>query len=157
MIGKGSLEGGKISFRILSEEEQKKEEETQRVLQQCIEAMDDSDYVTAIELMEKAVNLGYRGDYSLIYKIYLSGYGNVPVNYSKGAMWLERFYNDYKNDELTSKISAELMVEVCYNLGVLYAEEIKHKNVDRDTQYIVDKFREAVNFGANIWSKFFSN
>ena len=101
MIGKGSLEGGKISFRILSEEEQKKEEETQRVLQQCIEAMDDSDYVTAIELMEKAVNLGYRGDYSLIYKIYLSGYGNVPVNYSKGAMWLERFYNDYKNDELT--------------------------------------------------------
>lgn len=150
MIGKGSLEGGKISFRILSEEEQKKEEETQRVLQQCIEAMDDSDYVTAIELMEKAVNLGYRGDYSLIYKIYLSGYGNVPVNYSKGAMWLERFYNDYKNDELTSKISAELMVEVCYNLGVLYAEEIKHKNVDRDTQYIVDKFREAVNFGANI-------
>ena len=48
-------------------------------------------------------------------------------------MWLERFYNDYKNDELTSKISAELMVEVCYNLGVLYAEEIKHKNVDRDT------------------------
>ena len=37
MIGKGSLEGGKISFRILSEEEQKKEEETQRVLQQCLD------------------------------------------------------------------------------------------------------------------------
>ena len=138
MIVEGSLEGDKISFRILSEEEQKKEEEKQQVLQQCVEAMNNNDYVTAIESMERAVNLGYRGDYSLIYKMYLSGYGNVPVNYSKGSMWLERFYNDYKNNELTSDISAELMVEVCYNLGVLYAEEIKHKNVDMDTQYIAN-------------------
>lgn len=149
MICRGSLEGDRVFLRILSEEEEQKELKIQQELKQYIECADNGDYATAIKALEKAVDLGYKGDYSIIYKMYLSGFGNVEVDFFKGAEWLKRFYDDYKNRNLESDISAEMMVEVCYHLGVL-EKELKHDKEEIDTRYIVEMFKEAVDFGSDI-------
>lgn len=81
MICRGSLEGDRVFLRILSEEEEQKELKIQQKLKQYIECADNGDYATAIKALEKAVDLGYKGEYSIIYKMYLSGFGNVEVDF----------------------------------------------------------------------------
>lgn len=122
------------------------------LLQEFSDASANNDWVAAIDALEQAVNLGYKGDYSILYKAYLSktGLGNLAPNYEKGIKWLNRFYKDYKNGEMDYEISAETMLEVCYSIGVSYAQTLKCENSFMDIEYTENLFYEAIDYGKKI-------
>lgn len=113
-------------------------------------AIDNNDWITAINALERAVNLGYKKDYSIIYQSYLFGKGNLEADYKKGTEWLSRFYKDYHDGEIDSDISAKTMLEVCYNLGISHAKELERKNISNGIEYTEQLFYEAINYGIQI-------
>ena len=97
----------------------------------------NKDWVKAIEAMERAVNFGYKGDYSIIGRVYFDGVGNLLPNHKKAFEWLSRFYLDYKNGEIEDNIEAKTMLELCYDLSNLYVNCIILKSILLFTAFLL--------------------
>ncbi|MCR5108226.1 MAG: hypothetical protein K6B28_08675 [Lachnospiraceae bacterium] len=72
--------------------------------------------------LEKAVEYGYHGDYSIIGMVYLNGEDGIDKDEEKGFYWLKKFYDEYMMERLTltEQIdigSIEFMLGKCYKNG----------------------------------------
>lgn len=110
----------------------------------------NGDYAGLLVHLEKAVELGYRRDYSIIGQLYLGGAEGVSQDYAKGLKWLQRFYDDFKagNLELDDK---NVMTDVCYKLGTVHFIELQKENYpttlrDHKIKDILNIWRDAVNY-----------
>ncbi len=108
-------------------------------------AIKEEDYTDFVSSMQKAVEAGYKGDYSLIGKLLIKGYGNLPRDIYKGKNWLERFHNDFINNRLEVD-NKELMIEVCYNLGVLELQSYSINRDEKKVQLAIEYWKEAISF-----------
>lgn len=113
----------------------------------------NKDWVKAIEAMERAVNFGYKGDYSIIGRVYFDGVGNLLPNHKKAFEWLSRFYLDYKNGEIEANIEAKTMLELCYDLSNLYVNCIILKIQDITLENVIELFEEMLNYASSIKNK----
>lgn len=113
----------------------------------------NKDWVKAIEAMERAVNFGYKGDYSIIGRVYFDGVGNLLPNHKKAFEWLSRFYLDYKNGEIEDNIEAKTMLELCYDLSNLYVNCIILKIQDITLENVIELFEEMLNYASAIKNK----
>ena len=73
----------------------------------------------AIMCLEKAVDYGYRDDYSIIGMVYLNGDDGIEKDVSKGFYWLKKFYDDYMMERLTLEEEVDLG-SIEYQLGECY-------------------------------------
>ena len=77
----------------------------------------------AIICLEKAVDFGYRDDYSIIGMVYLNGDDGIQKDEEKGFYWLKKFYDDYMMERLTPSEEVDLgpiefMLGECYYNGI---------------------------------------
>lgn len=119
-------------------------------LKQGLEKIQNEDYAEFLVHFEKAVELGYRGNYSLIGQLYLAGVEGVPKDYAKGFKWLQRFYDDFKAGNLELDDNS-MMIEVCHNLGALYFVELQKGNFStvlkqHKLKNVLDIWKEAINY-----------
>ncbi len=84
----------------------------------------------AVMCLEKAVDYGYRDDYSIIGMVYLNGDEGIEKDESKGFYWLKKFYDDYMMERLNLEEEVDLgtieyqLAECYYNgLGVGISRE----------------------------------
>ena len=110
----------------------------------------NGDYAGFLVHFEKAVELGFRKDYSIIGELYLAGVEGVTQDYAKGLKWLQKFYDDFKagNLELDGK---NVMTDVCYQLGAVRFIELQKEHYpttlrDRNIKDTLNIWRDAVNY-----------
>ena len=77
----------------------------------------------ALMHLEKAVEYGYRDDYSIIGIMYLNGEDGLTKDNDKGYYWLNRFYTEYTLNRLNPDIKADISVveyylSQCYEMGL---------------------------------------
>lgn len=123
----------------------------QMQLKMASEKANADDYVGFLEHFEKAVDLGFNGNYSMIGQLYLAGINGVPKDLSKGFKWLQRFYDDFKAGKLELDDNS-VMIEVCHHLGAIYFLELQsgnHSTVLKQYKIknILDLWKEAIDFG----------
>ncbi len=73
----------------------------------------------AILCLEKAVDYGYRDDYSIIGMVYLNGDDGIERDVDKGFYWLKKFYDDYMMERLNTEDEIDLG-PIEYQLGECY-------------------------------------
>ena len=73
----------------------------------------------AILCLEKAVDYGYRDDYSIIGMVYLNGDDGIERDVNKGFYWLKKFYDDYMMERLNTEDEIDLG-PIEYQLGECY-------------------------------------
>ena len=110
----------------------------------------EGDFPGSIDALEKAVKLGYKGDYSFLGTAYLTGINGVQTDFSKGFSILSKFYDEFKEGMLDIDDKG-CMVQVCHNLATCYLWELQEGNTSGSLrQYklnnILELFREAVDF-----------
>lgn len=116
-------------------------------LEQAVEKYKIKDYAGSLVHFEKAVELGYRGNYSVIGLLYIEA-----KDYEKSFEWWQRFYNDFKNDDLELDDNS-MMTDVCGFLGAFYFVELqKEKCSTILKQYKVkrtlDLWKEAIDYAS---------
>ncbi len=73
----------------------------------------------AVTCLEKAVDYGYRDDYSIIGMVYLNGDEGIERDVSKGFFWLKKFYDDYMMERLALEEEVDIG-SIEYQLGECY-------------------------------------
>ncbi len=97
----------------------------------------------AILCLEKAVDYGYRDDYSIIGMVYLNGDDGIEKDVDKGFYWLKKFYDDYMMERLELEEEVDVgLIE--YQLGECYYNGI---GVGTSVDTAVDFYERAADHG----------
>ncbi|MCR4654617.1 MAG: hypothetical protein K5770_00075 [Lachnospiraceae bacterium] len=97
----------------------------------------------AILCLEKAVDYGYRDDYSIIGMVYLNGDDGIERDAEKGFYWLKKFYDDYMMERLELEEEVDVgLIE--YQLGECYYNGI---GVGTSIDTAVDFYERAADHG----------
>ncbi|MCR5789527.1 MAG: hypothetical protein K6G83_06505 [Lachnospiraceae bacterium] len=109
----------------------------------------------AVLCLEKAVDFGYRDDYSIIGMVYLNGDDGIEKDEKKGFYWLKKFYDDYMMERLT--LSEELdpgpieyQLAECYyhGIGVKDSREDASVYYERALEHGEKRAQEKINLMA---------
>ncbi|MBQ7563722.1 MAG: sel1 repeat family protein [Lachnospiraceae bacterium] len=107
----------------------------------------------AIICLEKAVDFGYRDDYSIIGMVYLNGDDGIEKDEEKGFYWLKKFYDDYMMERLTLEEEVDLgpiefMLGECYynGIGVANSREDAIVYYQRAIEHGSASAKEKINF-----------
>ncbi len=90
--------------------------EMKRELLLSMIALESNDNAAAIKHTAKAVDYGYRGDYSFVGAAISAGLYGMAPDYDLGKHYLEKFYNDYKLSMLQD-IPSSSICNVSFNLA----------------------------------------
>lgn len=133
-------------------EKKAKQERQNRIeleLQRAFVNRELGDCAESLKHFEKAVELGYNEDYSMIGVLYIAGQYGVEQKIEKGIYWLTRFYTEYKAGKLKLK-NHECLFTTCYGLGVATFMKIGKGDCEDDRTGAINKaqnfFRDAVDF-----------
>ena len=116
--------------------------------------MDENDWPAAIEAFKEAVDLGYKGDYSMIGAMHAIGSDGIDRDLKEAIMWLKWFYADFKAGDLDNDYNVS-MFHTCYTLGLCimwdineskYSEDTKRRKLDK----ALDLWRESISYIANL-------
>ena len=130
-MDKSDLEGKDQKEQAVWEEYQQDVDEYLRAhcLVKFVEYGEAENYPAATYALEKAVELGYREDYSAISMFYLNDEIG-PKDISRGYYWAKRFYDDYRNGRLHLANDRPL-IRICNNLAAIELWKLQDKYAGR--------------------------
>ncbi|MCR4922511.1 MAG: hypothetical protein K5931_00675 [Lachnospiraceae bacterium] len=99
------------------------------------------DLKRAVSYLERAVEYGYRDDYSIIGMVYLNGDEGIEKNEEKGFYWLKRFYDEYMMERLDLSEGVDIG-RIEQKLGECYKNGVGTKQSDCDAYLYYERAAE---------------
>lgn len=129
------------------------EEQINDAIQRGAECMQKEDCIGFVREWEAAVQLGYKGNYSILGTVYTTGYCNLKQDVKKGLQWLGKFYKAYKSNQLELDENFYI-ADVCRGLSVATLLDIEQTDYSEEEQRIkldecISYVKEAIDFAVN--------